>query len=173
MNRKISIGILIMLIAVLGFGIYANVNRPKVVYVPAPNLNAPIEIPAENVYKLSDVQDSNKPVLALFYVDWCGYCRRFMPVFGEMAQKYDKYNFVAINCDYPENRELVEEIGIISYPSLVVLDKENDFRFSLSPAATQYEDYMKNELQSYLRLREKLNNKKVDKGFFKNIIVHK
>lgn len=173
MNKKISVGILIILIAILCFGLFVNFTQPKVVYVPQQNLNAPIEIPSENVYRLQELESSDKPVLALFYVDWCGYCRRFMPIFGELALKYKKYDFVVVNCDYPENRELVEKIGIISYPSLVVLDKENDFSFSLSPAAIQYEDYMKKELQNYLKLREKINYKKVDKGFFKNIIVHK
>ena len=173
MKRKILVGVLVILTALLSFGIYVKATQPKIVYTPNPNLKAPIEIPAKSVSKIQDLKDTDKPVLALFYVDWCSFCRRFMPVFGELALKYNKYDFAVVNCDYPENRALVEKIGIISYPSVLVLDPKNDFSFSLSPASIQYEDYFKSELQNYLKLRERLDNKKVDKDFLSNIIVHK
>ena len=40
------------------------------------------------------------PILAVFYVDWCGYCMKFMPKFSILSKLYkNKYNFVMINVE--------------------------------------------------------------------------
>ena len=36
----------------------------------------------------SDAIKSDKPMLALFYVDWCGYCLKFMPRYKTISTLY-------------------------------------------------------------------------------------
>lgn len=121
------------------------------------NLKAPIEIPSEGVVKYADVKDIEKPMLVMFYVDWCGYCRRYMPIFGELAKEYaDKYTFALVNCDDPENKSFYKEMGVMGFPTLFVIDKKYDFHFSVNMAGTQDVEIMRSELNRYLNFRAKI-----------------
>ena len=136
---------------------YIIFNRSLPVYKPQQNIQAPIEIPSEAIVSFKEAEAIDKPMVIMFYVDWCGYCRKYMPVFGEFADKYkDKYSFVAINCDNPQNTQLVEEFHIMGFPSLFIADKKIDHRFSLNMASTAEKSIMKEELDNYLKVREKI-----------------
>ncbi len=131
----------------------------KPAYTPQANLSAPIEIPNTGIVALNELTDTEKPILVMFYADWCTYCRRYMPVFGELSKKYsDKYNFAVVNCDYPENRDWVNKANIIAFPTLKIVDKKFDVILSLDMSATQSDLILDDELQQYLRLRKKLIN---------------
>ena len=80
-------------------GILVTLIVASVAGVAVTNMNAP-KHPSE--YKIGISYDeavkSDKPMLAVFYVDWCGYCLRFMPKFRILNTLYkNKYNFVIIN----------------------------------------------------------------------------
>ena len=73
--------------------------------------------------------ESEKPMLALFYVDWCGYCMKFMPRFKSLSGMYkNKYNFVMINVEDEKNKALVDDVGISGFPTVYVLDPKYDNR---------------------------------------------
>ena len=75
------------------------------------------------------VAASERPMLALFYADWCGYCLRFMPKYNILSKLYkNKYNFVMVNVEDPENRKLIEDVGIAGYPTVYILDPKYDNR---------------------------------------------
>lgn len=157
MKKKIFLGL--FLFAAIGLLIFAYlVLKPNNnAYQPQQNLNAPIEIPSSTIITIKEAQNTEKPVVAMFYVDWCGYCRRFMPVFGEFAEIYkDKYSFAAINCDNPENKELVEKYHIMGFPSLFIIDKKINHSFSMNMAGTVEKSVMKEELDNYLNVRKNI-----------------
>ena len=94
-------------------------------YQPQQNLTPAIELPEKGVINFQEITDDSKPIVALFYVDWCGYCRRFMPIFGQYAQKYNKdFTFALINCDKPENKKITHENNVSSFPTLKIIDKQ-------------------------------------------------
>lgn len=162
MKKKIFL--VLFVLATIGLFIFAHQvlkdNEAKQQYKVQQNLKAPIEIPAEYVLSFVEAEKTNKPVVAMFYVDWCGYCRRYMPIFGKFAKEYkDKYTFAVINCDKPENRKLVEENNIMAFPTLIVFDKKNDYDFVLPQTVTIDKGIMKTSLNKYLKLREKIQNK--------------
>ncbi len=157
MKKKFFIGLFI--VAVIGLGIFFHLifNHNKS-YEPQTNLQAPIEIPNESIVRGFDLNQIEKPVVAMFYVDWCGYCRRFMPIFGEVSRKLNKnFTFSVVNCDYPENKELVEKYRINHFPTLYISDKDLDFEYEINSVATQDEESFKGELEKHLKLRKKLH----------------
>ena len=90
MKKKLIIGLSIFLVVLLTSAITYAVNK-NVVYDLANKKHVPSD------YKIGVTYDealkSDKPVLALFYVDWCGYCLRFMPKFKTISTIYkDKYS---------------------------------------------------------------------------------
>ncbi len=161
MKKKIFIATLA--IFVLSIAAFAGISfiKSKKAYTPQQNLEAPIEIPEEGVISWDDAIKANKPQVVLFYVDWCGFCRRFMPIFGEIAREYkDKYAFTVVNCDNPENKEIVEKFHIMGFPMVFVVDNDIQHRFILHPGATGDKEILKEELDNYVKARKIFLKKK-------------
>ena len=98
--------------------------------------------------------ESDKPMLALLYVDWCGYCLRFMPKFKVLSMLYGtKYNFVMLNAEDPMNKELVEDVALTGFPTVYILDPKYDNRVLINNAIYHNLPKFKAELNRYLRIR--------------------
>ncbi len=160
MKKKLFISLFtIAVFGLLLFG-YSILKNDMPEYEPQQNLSAPIEIPNNRVLSYEEAKKSEKPMLIMFYVDWCSYCRRYMPTFGEFANKYkDKYSFVTINCDNPEYKNMVKEFNILGFPTVFIVDKKFDLKFSVQMASMHYKSVMEEELDNYLKSREKMLQK--------------
>ena len=67
------------------------------------------------------VLKAEKTVLLDFWATWCGPCRMVAPVVAEIAEERPDYLVGKINVD--EEMELAMEFGIVSIPTLIVLNK--------------------------------------------------
>lgn len=57
-----------------------------------------------------------------FYADWCGPCQMMKPIIEQVEKEHPEVEFEAINID--EQAELAEKYGVMSIPTLVVMDGE-------------------------------------------------
>ena len=69
----------------------------------------------------NEVMDSEKKVLLDFWAPWCGPCRQVVPLVEQIAEERPDIKVGKINVD--ENPELVIQFGIMSIPTLVVMEK--------------------------------------------------
>ena len=69
----------------------------------------------------SEVMNSEKKVLLDFWAPWCGPCRMVVPIVEEIAEERPDLLVGKINVD--ENPELAAQFGVMSIPTLVVMEK--------------------------------------------------
>ena len=103
----------------------------------------------------------NKPVLALFYADWCRYCIRFMPIFEKMAEKYgDDILLAKVNVEDPKYEQLVREIGIMGFPTVFILDPKYDNKVLIGNNHLGSVEDLSVEVDRFIRIRKLLDKKK-------------
>ena len=157
MKKKFFICLIIIVVAGLGVFAHLALNHKSSECTKQSNLQAPIEIPATGIKQVSGDLKTKKPAAIMFYVDWCTYCRRFMPIFGEAAAKYNKkFDFLVVNCEHPENEQIVKEHNIGGFPTIFINDKDLDFEYQVNNSATEDLQNFENELKKHLKLRLKL-----------------
>ena len=78
-----------------------------------------INISKNNFQK--EVINSDKKVLLDFWAPWCGPCRMVAPIVEEIADECPDIKVGKINVD--EEVELASQFGIMSIPTLVVIEK--------------------------------------------------
>jgi thioredoxin 1 len=68
---------------------------------------------------VSDVLQSDKPVLVDFWAEWCQPCRKVSPVLEEIASEMaDRVRIVKVNID--ENPETTRAYRVMSVPTLTI-----------------------------------------------------
>ena len=68
----------------------------------------------------SEVLNSERKVLLDFWASWCGPCRMVVPIVEEIADERPDIKVGKVNVD--EEAELASQFGIMSIPTLVVIE---------------------------------------------------
>lgn len=107
-----------------------------------------------NVMTYEKAMKEKIPAVIMFHSPHCSFCVRFMPVLKELAKEYKgKYNFVTINTEDKNNYSVAMEYRIGALPSLYIVDPTIDNRIYINPTFYMGKDFVKLEMDRYLRIR--------------------
>ena len=156
MKKKIIIGLSILLGIISTSAISLAVNNAVIEHNKK---KVPSDYKIGVTYEKALENNEQKPVLALLYVDWCGYCLRFMPKYKEINSIYkNKFSVVMLNAEAPENKQIVEDVKLTGFPTLYILDPKYNFKVLLNNAIYLDLPKLRTELDSYLNIRKQLDN---------------
>lgn len=175
-NRKNVIIVTVILLvitiaAVAGFEYYnykqmkakAQASIEEAMMHMGPDLSEGPKKPSE--YQIGEeynkAMKSKKPVLVLFYADWCGYCVRFMPIYQAISEKYkDSLDFSKVNVEDKKYEKVVRTSGLTGFPTVFIIDPKYDNKVLLSNAVLGDVKTLSTELDRYVRIRKILDSKK-------------
>jgi thiol-disulfide isomerase/thioredoxin len=162
--------LIILLLGVGGFGYYQyHKYEIQKQAIQEEAQSAPMDLSGEgkkpSEYNIGVEYDqakkSKKPVLVLFYADWCRYCIKFMPIYQIISEKYaDNLDFSKVNVEDKKYEKLVNEVGITGFPTVYIIDPKYDNRVLISNAFLGDSKKLGEELDRYLRIRKILDGKK-------------
>jgi len=148
LNKKLKISVITLaVITILGVSISACMAL-----MPKANLK-PSDYDLGVTYEQASKED--KPILAVFYVDWCTYCQRFMPKLNTVRKmNKNAFNVVLINVDDPSNEKIAKENRVTGFPTVYVLDPAYDNRVHIDSPYLESVSSLNKEIQRYLNFRK-------------------
>lgn len=146
-KNAIKMGLLTLVAVSTTFGAITNYQIKGILQGGSPVAKASAEAPAapkadKPTKKPSDyhfgipyenaVKDKKKPMIVLFYADWCGFCVRFMPIYEELYKNHkNHFNFAKVNIEDKKYEAAVTKYGISAFPTVYMVNTKTDKREQL------------------------------------------
>jgi thioredoxin 1 len=73
-----------------------------------------------DTFKTTLAEAGDKVVFVDFYAEWCGPCKMAAPIIEGLVEEY-KDTAVIAKVDVEEERELAQQYGVLSIPTVIVL----------------------------------------------------
>ena len=91
--------------------------------------------------------EAKKPlVIKLFWVDWCGHCNRFKPVWNKLKSENTlDVNYEDVNCE--KEKEVAQQEGIQGFPTIRLYDADGNLLEELE--GSRDEDNIKNLIKNH------------------------
>ena len=141
---------ILLIIAVIIAGFFCINGAPEVKF----SENSAPETVNETVERVLEKEDTptktedERPVVLLFYADWCSACRKFSPSFKAVKNRIgaNRYRFVEVNVD--KHNGLSNHFNIRLIPTVYIYDKKYNYKKKINLSN------LENELRQYIENRK-------------------
>ena len=84
-----------------------------------------------------------------FYAPWCGFCKKIMPVWSQLANQFENDQNVNIaKVDATENEALSERFNIKGYPTLILIRDQKVFNFERERTLEAMKEFIESSYKS-------------------------
>jgi len=74
-------------------------------------------------YRQCNSNSKDKNILLLYFVPWCGYCRKLTPIWKKIQKKLKgRVTCISINCE--KSPDLCKRDGVTGYPTIRLVTKD-------------------------------------------------
>lgn len=148
MSEAVKLGLLTLVAAATTFsavtsyqvkGLLSNgaapSQAPAAAEAPAQAQEGPTKKPSDYHFGIpyeKATANKKKPMIVLFYADWCGFCVRFMPIYEELYKNHkNQFNFVKVNVEDKKYEAAVKKYEIAAFPTVFMVNTKTDKREQL------------------------------------------
>merc|ERR1712013_138307 len=136
--------------------------KPYIKSEPIPEENdGPVKIVTGETFN-DIVKDPTKDVLIEFYAPWCGHCKKLVPVYDEVGEKFKGSNVVIAKMDATLN-DAPPEFKVSGFPTMYWApkdNKENPVKYQGGREVSDFVDYIKKHATDPVDLPVKTKKKK-------------
>ena len=110
----------------------------------------------DNGMTLGKALKKDKPVAILFYADWCGFCKRFAPLYSTLSKDKElkkQFTFAYVNSEDEANRAYFQEYQIKGFPSLFLYNPKTGDKVQVPNSLmfqSDSENTLKQKFQAFL-----------------------
>ncbi|MBO6257194.1 thioredoxin fold domain-containing protein [bacterium] len=111
-----------------------SAEAPAAPAAEAPAADQPSKKPSDYHFGIpyEKAVKAKKPMIVLFYADWCGFCVRFMPIYEELYKNHkNQFNFVKVNVEDNKYEAAVKKYEIAAFPTVFMVNTKTDKREQL------------------------------------------
>ena len=139
-DRKIYIVLFLVFVISILLILYFNLQKPRQ--------------PSQTVERIQPMQpmqpmrqrlpnNTNQPVLKLYYTNWCGWSKKFLPVWNQL-KTFKKLNIPMEKIDCEKNKEQCN--GIPGFPYVVLETRNKRIEYKGNRTARDIENFVKNNV---------------------------
>ena len=95
--------------------------------------------------------EGDRPVLYLFYVDWCPHCKTAKPKVNELKKELNNkkinkkhVDVELVNCE--ENKELAKQFNVRAYPTVYLVVGEEKVEFNKAVTKENLKEFLNNNV---------------------------
>ena len=93
---------------------------------------------------------ASKKSMVLFHADWCGHCKKFLPEWDKLSNKWndsqDKVQFIKVECGNPqknpEHEKIMKKYNIQGYPTIHVFENGQGTEYTKGRDASSIETFL-------------------------------
>lgn len=86
----------------------------------------------------------------LFYAEWCGHCKKFMPEWDKLSEEVNKTNenvkIMKVNCGdpktKPEHKEIMKKHSIQGYPTIKIFKNGNEEEYDGDRSSSKIKQHL-------------------------------
>mgnify|MGYP003387377314 CR=1 FL=1 len=76
----------------------------------------------------SNLKNYTKNSIILFYADWCGHCKDFIPQYVKMPNQIRKVNFAAVDGNLERNKSVLQKYNIEGFPTMLHFNSNGSYK---------------------------------------------
>jgi thiol-disulfide isomerase/thioredoxin len=114
-NLIIALGAIGVLLAIILVVVLLKRKSPS---SPPPERMAVQAAPSQPPAQPSPQPPANPPTLVLFYMDGCGHCTDFKPVWEQLVPELERGGVKCLGINYKDHMEMVRQEGIAGFPTI-------------------------------------------------------
>ena len=76
----------------------------------------------------NNLKNFTKNSVMLFYAEWCGHCKNYIPEYTKLPYKINKINFTAVDGDLKSNRNILQKYNIEGFPTMLYFNNKGQYK---------------------------------------------
>lgn len=124
--------------------------------------NQPVAVKTVSQYDFGVDYDTaitmDKPVVLMFYTNWCSACKRAVPLVKAQQKKYgEDFVFTSLNAEDTKYSAIIKDYRLRCFPTLYIIDPKYNNRVHIEVSYLFNATALSTELDRYLSIRKKLD----------------
>jgi thioredoxin 1 len=91
-----------------------------------PTFSMASELQRFDAAKFASLQAESKPVVVVVHADWCGICKKQVPIQAELMRSPEFADFTMFEVDFDKDKDLLKRFNVIKQGTIIVFQGKTE-----------------------------------------------